>query len=300
MITKKYPNIKNFEITSFCNLDCPICVQKKWERQHLSIELLYTILEKNKDIFNNQAIWLHYRGEPLLHPQLIEIIKVFDFYNIRTRFSTNGILLNEELINRLLETSLEGLVISVISNDEDIYRKLRGKNMLQQVKTNVINLIKSHGEKKSKMKIQVMGLNYGQEQLELQQFVNYYLQLGVEVAIHKFSNRINQSRYTPENFSIKNQEERLPCKWLYNDMIILSDGSITTCYFDLGSKLILGNLRNFDYSITEMWNSQIYNKIRDEHNNLIFNGACKDCSDWIYEHPDINTDDSTFITIYNP
>jgi radical SAM protein with 4Fe4S-binding SPASM domain len=299
MITKQYPNIRNFEITSFCNLDCPICVQKTWKRQHLSIELLYNILEKNKDVLNNQAVWLHYRGEPLLHPRLIEIIQVFDLFNIKTRFSTNGILLNNDLINRLLETSLEGMVISVISNDENVYRELRGKNMLQQVKANVINLMKSHTEKKSQMKIQVMGLNYGQEQSELQQFIDYYLQLGIEVAIHKFSNRINQSRYAPENFSEKIQEKRLPCKWLFNDMVILSDGSVTTCYFDLGSKLILGNLKSFNYSITEMWNSQIYNKMRNEHNHLIFNGACKDCSDWVYEHPDINIDDSTFITIYN-
>ena len=299
MKTKEYPNIKNFEITSFCNLDCPICVQKTWHRQHLSIELLYKILERNSAILNNQTVWLHYRGEPLLHPDLIEIIQAFESFNIKTRFSTNGILLNEKLIHQLLESPLQGMVVSVISNNEDVYKELRGKDRFRQVNANVIHLIKYHAEMNSRMKIQVMGLNYGQDPSELKNFIDYYLQLGIEVAIHKFSYRVNQSRYSPENYFEKKQDKRLPCKWLFNDMIILSDGSVTTCYFDLASKLISGNLKDFDYSIADLWNSKRYNNMRDEHTRSLFNGACKACTDWVYEHPDINPNDNTFITIYH-
>ena len=295
---KRYiPYVKNFELTSYCNLNCPICVEKTWKREHLSLKLLETILEKNKEVFEGQAIWLHYRGEPLLHPQLKEVLDIFEAYHTRTRFSTNGLLLTPQKIDMLLNSPLESLVVSVITDNRESYEQLRGSNKYDTVRTNVDNLIRMHQASGSHTKIQVMGLNYGQGVDKINGFVKYYNDLGVEVSIHKFSDRVLQSRYHPE-FVKHPLLNRLPCKWIFNDIIILCDGSITTCYFDLASRLVLCNLRDYDYSILDVWNSDIYQRIRAEHENLHFNGACKDCTDWVFEHPNLDKDINTFINIF--
>lgn len=297
MIPQRIPNIKNLELTSYCNLNCPICVEKTWKHEHISLELLETILSKNKEVFEGQSIWLHYRGEPLLYPQLEAALDLFETYHVRTRLSTNGVLLTPQKIDMLLHSPLEGLVVSVITDDAEMYKQLRGSDKYNTVRANVDNLIVAHQILGSHTKIQVMGLNYGQGASKIEAFVKHYNNLGVEVAIHRFSDRINQSRY---NTDLKKSlfSKRLPCKWLFKDMVILCDGSITTCYFDLATRLVLCNLRDYDYSILEVWNSEIYQRKRAEHDSLCFEGACKECCDWVYEHPDLDKEINTFVNIY--
>ena len=297
MTPREIPYIKNFELTSYCNLNCPICVEKTWQHEHLNLDLLEIILSKNKDVFAGQKVWLHYRGEPLLHPQLGAALETFERFNVHTRLSSNGLLLTPEKIDLLLHSPLEGLVVSVITDDVAKYKELRGTDKLATVKDNITNLCIAHNKLRSKMKIQVMGLNYGQGADKIASFVTHYNGLGLEVAIHKYSNRIRQSRYRPI-LQTPLAFKRLPCKWVFNDMVILCDGSVTTCYYDLSSRLVMGNLKDFDYSILEFWNNEAYRKKRAEHTTLSFVGACKECSDWIYEHPDLDNKINTFVTIY--
>ena len=297
MIPQKTPHIKNLELTSYCNLNCPICVEKTWKREHLSLELLETILSKNKEVFEGQAIWLHYRGEPLMYPQLKEALHLFDTYHVRTRLSTNGLLLTPQNIEMLLHSPLEGLVVSVITDDAMMYKELRGTDKHATIEANVNNLIAAHKAYGSQTKIQVMGLDYGQGTAQIEAFVRHYNDLGVEVAIHQFSDRVSQSRYHPslERVPIT---KRLPCKWLFYDMVILCDGSVTTCYYDLASRGILCHLSDYGYSILEVWNSEVYRRKRAEHERLSFEGPCKECSDWVYEHPDLDKDTNTFVRLY--
>ncbi len=70
-ILSSLPKILNIEVTNFCNLNCPICVAKNTREQgFLDLSLLKKIIEENKTILKDQFIWLHFNGEPLLHPYL--------------------------------------------------------------------------------------------------------------------------------------------------------------------------------------------------------------------------------------
>jgi len=70
-ILSSIPKVLNLEVTNFCNLNCPICVVKNTREQgFLDISLLKKIIEENKTILKDQFIWLHFNGEPLLHPYL--------------------------------------------------------------------------------------------------------------------------------------------------------------------------------------------------------------------------------------
>ena len=63
------PKIMNLEVTNVCNFNCSICVEKNVREQgFLDVGFLEKIVKENAKELKGQSIWLHYGGEPLLHP----------------------------------------------------------------------------------------------------------------------------------------------------------------------------------------------------------------------------------------
>jgi len=286
MNKRLYPRISNIETTNFCNFNCPICVEKTPPYGFLKMNLLDKIIHYNQKILRGQRIWLHFRGEPLLHKDLFQIIEKLSQVGVETFLSTNGFLLTQANIEKILSSKLRGIVVSLITLNPKMYKKLRGNSYFLTVKNNLLNLIKNAKEVESQLKIQVMGLNYGREK-EITEFINYFHQKGVEVAIHQYSTRLGKSRYKPEGVNLPSEVKRYPCHWLFNNIIILFNGIVTTCCHDLGGQMVVGNLKDFGYSIQSIWNCKEYNLLRSNHKKMIFTKACRNCVDWVYEHPQV-------------
>ena len=86
---KKYKKIY-IEITNNCNLNCSFCSPIIKQRKNMTITQFEEILLKIKDY--TDYIYLHVKGEPLLHPQIIEFIKLADKYDLKVNLTTNGVL----------------------------------------------------------------------------------------------------------------------------------------------------------------------------------------------------------------
>ena len=61
------------EITNCCNLHCPFCPLEERSKKVMSLEQFRIITKKIKPY--TDSIYLHVKGEPLLHPEFKEIIK---------------------------------------------------------------------------------------------------------------------------------------------------------------------------------------------------------------------------------
>ena len=57
----------------------------------------------------------------------------------------------------------------------------------------------------------------------------------------------------------------------------------------------MGNLRDYDYSVKKLVENGRLDKIIDDLRNHRFNGACKNCSDWIYYQEGA---DEEYVTVY--
>ena len=79
------------EITNICNLKCSFCPETNREKKYMEIESFENILKKVKPYTN--LIALHIKGEPLLHPNLNEILKICEKEKIKVNITTNGTLL---------------------------------------------------------------------------------------------------------------------------------------------------------------------------------------------------------------
>ena len=69
------------EITNNCNLNCSFCKNNSREKLFMSSGDFETIIKKIKPY--TKYVYLHVKGEPLLHPELEEILKICETNKIQ-------------------------------------------------------------------------------------------------------------------------------------------------------------------------------------------------------------------------
>jgi len=294
-----YPNITDLELTNDCNLNCPICTENSRIKWQMDLNFLEKILSKNSSIIGGSSIWLHFRWEPLLYKNLFEAINLLKKYWVKWSFSTNWILLNDSLIQKISESNINRIVVSAMTQKSEDYKKLRWLNSLKIVEENILKLKKSIEANESKVRLQVMWLNYWQWKSEIDKFIKYYNSLWIDVSIHNFSTRTWEVKEVYNKEKLGKKIERKPCHWLFRKMWILWDWKIAPCCYDMEWKVFDDiNLKDYDFDIMKVWNDDIYKKIRKEHNSMIFKWNCEKCIDRKYEHPQLDWANNTFIKIY--
>ncbi|MHC4085131.1 MAG: radical SAM protein [Planctomycetota bacterium] len=123
------------EITSRCDLSCPVCIVDAGQAWDMTVEEFGNLIdglirtENQVDVLNLSG------GEPLIHPNLLEIVdKALSRPEIvRVSISTNGLALLREpgLLNQFYERNV---VISLQFDgfDDNIYEVLRGRRLLRE------------------------------------------------------------------------------------------------------------------------------------------------------------------------
>ncbi len=87
------------EITSICNLACSFCPQTKRQAKFMDLNTFNNILDQIKPHTNH--IYLHVKGEPLLHPKLDQLLDAADTKGFKVNMTTNGTLI-EKARHRIL------------------------------------------------------------------------------------------------------------------------------------------------------------------------------------------------------
>jgi len=136
-----------FELTTSCNLNCTYCYnvwkQDQHIRQkHLEINGIKKITANLKNDVFIKGITLA-GGEPLLHVSIFDIVSLFRKENIRINLATNGILLSEENILRLIDSGVGQFEISLPSLNKETYQALCEEDFSKIVRKAMLN-IKKH------------------------------------------------------------------------------------------------------------------------------------------------------------
>ena len=110
------------EITKKCNLNCLHCgsdCKKDVKAPELTTESWFKIIDYIKEQFSKSVALVITGGEPLMHPQLINIGQHIHNNEMRWGMVTNGMLLTSEILNRL---QTAGWVCDKFLIDRRIYR----------------------------------------------------------------------------------------------------------------------------------------------------------------------------------
>ena len=101
------------EITNVCNLSCVFCPGTTREKRFLSPEEFRLMAEKLRD--HTRYLYFHVMGEPLLHPQLAELLAIAGELGFRVCITTNGTLLSKKSSTLLSAPALHKVSVSLHS-----------------------------------------------------------------------------------------------------------------------------------------------------------------------------------------
>lgn len=111
----------NWHITTKCNYKCKFCYIQNLNDETLEISTANKIFEKLKSLHIEKINFVG--GEPLLNPQIFNIMKIAKKMGFTVSITTNGSLLNKKIINKL-SSYVDWIGISIDSADELIEKKL--------------------------------------------------------------------------------------------------------------------------------------------------------------------------------
>ena len=101
------------EITNRCNLSCDFCHGTKRPPRTMTAAEFRTLAEKLRG--QTRYLYLHVLGEPLLHPQLEELMAIAGEMGFRVCLVTNGTLLSRRLPALLAAEDLHKVSVSLHS-----------------------------------------------------------------------------------------------------------------------------------------------------------------------------------------
>ena len=117
---RKYSRVY-LEITNICNRSCSFCPGTKRPLRRMTCEEFDILTDKLVGV--TEYLYLHVMGEPLTHPDLIELIRIAKVKGFRVAITTNGTLIRR-LADELISSGVYKVNISVHSSSSVPVSKL--------------------------------------------------------------------------------------------------------------------------------------------------------------------------------
>jgi MoaA/NifB/PqqE/SkfB family radical SAM enzyme len=113
------------EPTTRCNFTCRFCAGRHMPQQNMRVERLEEILRAVRGL---RHVELQGEGEPMLHPRFFEMAELIRRLHPQARISliTNGSLLNEENVERIIAIDFHKISVSIESPDPQAFAEIRG------------------------------------------------------------------------------------------------------------------------------------------------------------------------------
>lgn len=131
-------------ITRACNITCEYCVQEHARQTHKRLKEIEFELKELLKLRNCDTIQIA-GGEPLIHPQLIEIVKLVKLQKKKPFLITNGVGLDEKLLRELKKAGLFGFILHIDSGQERPGWEGKSEIELNELRQQYADMIKKTG-----------------------------------------------------------------------------------------------------------------------------------------------------------
>ena len=290
----KKPLFLHIEPTGVCNLKCIMCPRTESiirEMRHMKFEKFETICDAIEPIFIAFAGF----GEPLLNPQIIDMVRYSVKKDITTRISSNATVLNPKLSREIIRTKLHQIWFSIDSPNAENFERLRIGADFNKTIAAIKEFAAIRDEEKSEI---IITINFTiikenvHEVPEMVRFCHNKLNLmptfargyGYDIAdqrvrILKNSQEIQSSLREGARIAheyrlfevernlktiIKDLEDPLdgrgPCYFPYYAVAVSWDGKVSPCCLFYDYQMELGDLSTTPFE--EIWNGRTYQSFR--------------------------------------
>ncbi len=143
ILRPRLPDVRKLylEPTTGCNLHCHTCIRNVWNdpQAKMSMDTFRQVIDSLDGLPNLQRVVFTGFGEPLSHPDILEMIETVRKRDLAVSVGSNGLLLKRDKARELVRLGVDRLVISVDGARPETYADVRGA-MLSEVLNNIRNL----------------------------------------------------------------------------------------------------------------------------------------------------------------
>jgi radical SAM protein with 4Fe4S-binding SPASM domain len=260
------------EATSVCNLRCIMCPNQdlgKEEKGFMGFDLFQKIIDEAR--FFVFDVNLIHRGEGLLHPDFLKLVRYAHETGLKTKFHTNATLLSEEKSVGLIEAGLDQISFSFDGYDKKTYESIRVNADFEKTTANIVGFLETKRRLKSRRPYAILELiNFPElskpadtslKKEFLRRFQGLPLNRVEIKEIHNWAGETGEARRA---------KKYSPCTFLWQALVIFWDGSVLPCTQDFHGYYSLGNVR--ETSLSQVWNNEKMVRLRTK----VLNGDISD------------------------
>ena len=291
-LTAEFPSQVIIDVTEVCNLACIHCPHPEFKKsehydaRYLDTELNAKLVGEVSTSGRGRTQYIRYssEGEPLVHPKGYEMIEYAARHSgVFVTLTTNGTIMNEKRTQRLLDSRVHMIDISIDAFTAETYSKVRVNGDLDVTRGNVLRLLRWVRESGSKTKVVVSFIEQAQNRDEATDFETYWKDQGADhVVIRRLHSAAGAVVMVAKDMRLKQAAiPRRPCVYPWERIVLNPRGFLAFCPADWthGSSVV-------DYrttTVSQIWQGDFYRRLREAHvtNDYSSHGFCGQCPDWI-------------------
>jgi 2-polyprenyl-3-methyl-5-hydroxy-6-metoxy-1,4-benzoquinol methylase/uncharacterized Fe-S cluster-containing radical SAM superfamily protein len=265
------------EVTNVCNLRCRMCfiygegVTKKRSSGFMSEGVWRKAIEEIGSWDSPTTVDLHGAGEPLLHPQLFDIVSFSKSKkNISVGFLTNATLMDEVKARAVIETGVDWIGFSVDGSQKEVFEYYRKGAALREVEENIERLLRLRKKEKPSVYLNMV----------------CHAEADPILFVDKWKGKVDTLLLSAKRYNDKEKNRAVslqrPCPLLYEQLIMGWDGKTLLCCEDYYSDFITGSFP--EKSIAEIWHGAPLTAARRLHERGAYGdiALCRHCDSVIF------------------
>lgn len=266
------------EVSSLCNAKCSFCPNSFMKRKKgiMTMEVFNKMVERieNEGIQPKQFN-LTGTGEPLLDKDLFEKIDILKskFPTAEVFFPTNFCLATNEVIEKIVNSKLDFISISLNADNKKDYFKIM-KLDYERTIANLERLLEVRGAKRKELRIYLSVAANPINKMTIDGFVKKWRPLvdGININwVHSWAGAVEDIGIT------KSSAPKYPCRSLFEQIVVQSNGDIPLCCVDYEGTYVGGNV--VDTAILSAVGDGVIGKIKNKHldGKIRDTKMCADC-----------------------
>ncbi len=276
-----YPFALQIEPTTHCQLNCSLCPRLRAISRngpgHMEWYQYEKLLREVGPYLIVIALWQW--GEPLLHPRIIDMVRLAHEYGVLTLISTNGQIDPEQFeLEALIRAGLDMLIISVDGATQSVYERFRTDGSVRNVRRFTEAIVRTkQGLRRQNPLINVRMVATSGNEMEVEQIRSFARETGADIfsikSISLYYDPDPASPHLPEKVKYRSfqyqgvreaaEYRRMPnlCLKPWQWPTLRYDGTLCACECDHDMQHVLGNVFTAP-SFREVWRGKKAQEIR--------------------------------------
>lgn len=290
-LRSEFPSQILADITEVCNLGCIHCPHPDFKKsehyaaRYLDPELNAKMVDEVKTHGQGITQYIRYasNGEPLVHPHGYDMIDYAARNSgVYVTLTTNGTIMNERRTQRLIESNVHMIDISIDAYNPETYAKIRVGGDLNVTRSNVLKLIAWIKESNASTRVVVSFVEQPQNLHETRDFESYWKDQGADYVVIRRLHSCSGAKTELAEIRRKdnNKIDRRPCLYPWERIVINARGDLAFCPSDWVHGSVIGDYRQT--TILDTWQGEFYKRLRGAHLSNVYKDHkfCGQCPDW--------------------